>query len=400
MKVNIIGTGMGTVETMTTSAVDALKRSGLIVGAPRLIESLPETNAKTIPLIRASEIAQAIDECNAQEASVIVSGDTGFYSMANSLYDKLEGHDVETIPGISSACYFCAKLHTTWQDALMLSAHGRNCNFVGQIRTNKKVFLLTGGATKAHDVCAQLARANLGYVTVHAGEWLGYPQERILSGTAEELAEMKFADLTVLLVENPNPMVQEALAPSIPDEDFQRGSVPMTKREVRVLAISKLQAREDSLIWDVGAGTGSVSVECALHARKGRVFAIERKDEAVELIHANAEKFGCGNITVVEGLAPDALEGLPAPDCVFVGGSGGNLNQIIRCILSANPQARIVIAAVTVQTLAEATQCLADFNLEDPEVVQVSIAKGKQAGSYTLMNAQNPVFLISGKGRE
>lgn len=398
MKVNIIGTGMGTTATMTAEAIDAIGRSDLIIGAPRLLEGLPETNAKIAPLIKASEIAEAIDRCQGNEASVVVSGDTGFYSMANSLYDNLQSHDIHTIPGISSCCYFCAKLRTTWQDALMISAHGRKCNYLGEIRTHKKVFLLTGGATKARDICMDLAKYGLGNITIHAGEKLGYPEERIVSGSAQELAQVEFADLTVLLAENPNPLAHEAIAPSIPDESFTRGDVPMTKREVRAIAISKLALRENSIVWDIGAGTGSVSIECALHARKGQVYAIERKPEAIDLIKTNADNFNCTNVTVVSGLAPDALKGLDKPDCVFIGGSAGNLDQIIQHVLDINPKARIVIAAVTVQTLAQATQCLADFDLANPEITQVAVTKGKQAGNYTLMNALNPVFLISGQG--
>lgn len=399
MRVNIIGIGMGTADTMTLEAKRALEQSDLIIGAKRLLEALPESTAEKRALIKASEIEQAVRESKAELVSVAVSGGVGFYSMATSLCKRLSDLDVRCLPGISSVNYFFAKLHMPWQDAYLASAHGRDCNVVGIVRTHAKTFLLTGGAIKAHDVCSMLTKAHLGFVTVHAGENLGYKNERLVSGSAAELAEMEFADLSVLVVENPRPLSSPYLIPSIPDEEFIRGKVPMTKQEVRSLALAKLQLKADSVVWDVGAGTGSISMECALVAREGAVYAIERKPEALSLIAQNAERFNCGNIFIVEGEAPEALHDLPAPDCVFVGGSGGHLEQILQIALAANPTVRIVIAAIALETIGEATRLLDVFNLADPETVQVSISRGHKAGNYTLMQACNPIYLISGRGR-
>ena len=179
------------------------------------------------------------------------------------------------------------------------------------------------------------------------------------------------------------------------DGDFERAEVPMTKEEVRVLAVSKLRISSDATVWDVGAGTGSVSVECALAAPEGRVFAIERNSEACGLIARNAERFGASNVFVVEGCAPGALAGLPAPDCVFVGGSAGRIAEIIDAALDANPQARIVVSAIVIETLSGTLDALRARGMKGADVVSVSAARARQVGSSHMMMANNPVYLIA-----
>lgn len=173
----------------------------------------------------------------------------------------------------------------------------------------------------------------------------------------------------------------------------------MTKEEVRTLSVSRLRLRPEDTVWDVGAGTGSVSVECALAVPKGRVFAVERSEEALELLAQNREKFAAWNLRIVPGAAPAVLRDLPAPDRVFVGGSGGELEDILRLALEKNPRCRVVVNAVTLETLAECTRCFALLGLEDVAVTELSAARTREAGRYHLLQGLNPVFLLSGEGR-
>ncbi len=173
----------------------------------------------------------------------------------------------------------------------------------------------------------------------------------------------------------------------------------MTKAEVRAVALSKLRIAPGDTLWDVGAGTGSVAVEMALLLREGQVFAIEGKKEACALIQENARKYGVKNLTLVEGKAPAALEALPPPDGVFIGGSGGNLREILETALKKTPQVRVVVAVSTLETLSQGLAALAELPFGETEVVQLTAARSRELGRYHQMEGQNPVFLLRGEGR-
>ena len=396
MKVYLIGVGMGNPDTMTAEALEAVRACPVLVGAPRLLERWAQDH-DCVPLIAGADIAEYIGKQQEGPIGVLLSGDTGFYSGAKRLWALLEDHEVVTLPGISSLSYFCAKLHTDWQDVKIVSAHGRSHNVVGEIQRNGRTFALTGGSTKAQDICRELTGRGLGDVTVSVGERLSYPDERVVTGTAAELAEETFADLSVLLAVNPRPVTRPWNGSGLPDDAFLRGNVPMTKEEVRALALSKLRLAERHVVWDVGAGTGSVSVECALSCPAGRVFAVEKKEEALVLLEENKERFQAANLSIVGGTAPEALKDLPAPDRVFIGGTSGELGEILDVIFDKNPAARVVCTAVTLETVAEAARLFA--HLEGADMVQVSATRTRSAGRYHLMDAQNPVWIFSGEGR-
>ncbi|MBO7047291.1 MAG: precorrin-6Y C5,15-methyltransferase (decarboxylating) subunit CbiT, partial [Spirochaetia bacterium] len=162
----------------------------------------------------------------------------------------------------------------------------------------------------------------------------------------------------------------------------------------RTISVSKLALNADSVVWDIGAGTGSVSVECALAAYKGQVFAIEKEPDAVGLINQNKLKFRADNISIVSGTAPEVLNDLPAPTNAFIGGTGGNLRSILNILLDKNPCVRIVMNTVTLESQAEAFACAKEFGFDIFEAVSVNISRTKKAGSYNLMTAQNPVTVL------
>ena len=400
MKVHIIGMGMGNPDTLTVGAKRAIEDSDLLIGAPRLLEPFEHVACEKRALIKSDEIAQAIAEAGCHEVSVLMSGDVGFYSGATLLYEKLSNYELDVIPGISSLVYFSSKLRTPWQDAKLVSAHGRAHNAVGAIQSHEKTFCITGGQTKVSDICADLVDRGLGNVRVAAGERLSYPDERIVDATAAELAEMEFADLSVMMAWNPTPIAQAYGAPALPDSAFTRGNAPMTKEEVRALSIAKLRIASAHVVWDVGAGTGSVSVEAGLAACEGRVYAIEKKSDALALLEQTKQEHGIANMQIIAGEAPDALRGLPAPDRVFVGGSSGNMHEIFAIALAANPAVRICATAVTLETLGELLACVREFGFDDVDIVQVSIARADEIGPYHLMRAENPVYIVTVEGGE
>ncbi len=392
MAVYIIGVGLGNPDTMTIQAQRAIEQSAVVIGAKRLLA--PYGHKTCMAMIAPQDIAQAVAQCGAQDVAVLLSGDVGFYSGAKKLYPLLPQAIV--MPGVSSLVYFCAQLQTPWEDVHLVSAHGRSHNAIGEIQCHSKTFLLLGSNFTPMDLVEQLVARGLGDVTVSIGEQLSYPEQRIVTATAQGLTGHTFASLSVALVENPHPVVSPC--GGLGDGAFHRGKVPMTKEEVRALALSKLQIAPHHTVWDVGAGTGSVTVEMAYAARSGQVFAVEQKADAVALLRENKAKFALPNMAIVEGTAPDALVDLPTPDRVFIGGSSGNLEDIVNLAVEKNSAVRLVITAVTLETLAQMTQLAAQGRWTQVDLVQLSATRTRTAGRYHLMDAQNPVWMLTVQG--
>ena len=394
-KVTILGIGPGDAEAMTLAAVSACREAELIVGAKRVCEALSRFQKPVVHAVIPAEIEDILRSSQAQRIVVAMSGDTGFYSGARGLLQRISDLRPTVLPGISSVSALCSRTGTCWEDAVLVSAHGRACNLVGKVRTSPKVIALTGGQVPA--LLEELTGYGLGEVEVTVGENLSYPDERITAGTAAELRKRNFDPLSVLLIQNPR-AGEEIVTHGHPDSDFVRTDVPMTKQEVRAVTLSKLRLRRDSLCWDVGAGTGSVALEMGERCQEGHVWAVERREDACELIEENKRKLRIANVTVVHAAAPDALDSLPAPTHVFVGGSGGSLTAILTKALEQNPAVRIVINAVTVETLAEAAQAMETLPVRETEIVQLTVARSRRLGSHHLLTGMNPVFLLSCQG--
>lgn len=402
MKVSLVGMGPGSPALLTRAATAALARAELFIGAPRLLEPYRQGAVPCREAVLARDILAALEQSGAENAAVLLSGDTGFYSGAKGLRPLLleAGMKVETFPGVSSLQYLCAKIGTPWEDIHPASAHGRACCPGELVARHGRVFFLTGetGDQTPRALCAALEQAGWGKARAWVGSRLSYPDEEIFSGRVEEFSRRDFPPLSVLLVQG-EPACPPAGTFGIPDSGFVRGQVPMTKEEVRAAALSKLRVAPGGTYWDVGAGTGSVAVAISALARDGRVLAVERDPEACGLILENAARFGAGNLTLVQGEAPAALGDLPAPDGVFVGGSGGSLEDILKTALEKNPRVRVVVAAVTLETLSRGAALLDALPFAGVEVSQITVARARELGRYHLMTGQNPVFLLSGEGQ-
>ena len=394
--VTLIGMGSGTWEALSAQAQDAVRGAGLVFGAKRLLAGLPaECSARQFTFYQPAEILNTLSQFPHQDAAVLYSGDTGFYSGASGLITPLRalGIPARILPGVSSVQMLSAALGRPWQGWKLVSAHGCSCDPVAACMEDPAVFFLTGGVETPATLCRKLADAGMGEVHALVGENLGTANEAIRYGSAEELAGQSFAPLSVLLVENFDAPCFRT--PGFPDESFLRGEVPMTKQEVRAAALAKLAVTPTDTLWDVGAGTGSVSVELALAAPAGQVYAVECDPEACALIQQNREKFAAYNLTLIEGKAPEALDTLPAPDAVFIGGTKGNMDAVIDAVLHKNPVARLCVAAIALETLSAAVAALTAHGLS-AEVTQIAVSRTKTAGSLHLLMANNPVFLIMG----
>ena len=397
MNVTLIGMGSGQPENLTLQGLAALRQADLILGARRLLAVLPAgCTENRAAAYRPDEVAELLQTSGAENAVLVYSGDTGFYSGASSMMEKLEalGVRARVLPGLSSIQLLAAALGRPWQGWSLVSAHGRTCDPVAECMQGRPTFFLTGGSEDPATLCAQLAAEGFGDVQAVVGQCLGTPEEKIFRGSVKELAAGRFNSLSVLLVEAAEVLPRRA--PGLPDEAFERGDVPMTKQEVRAAVLAKLAVRPEDILWDVGAGTGSVSVELALAAPRGRVYAVECRPEGCALIKANREKFRTRNLVLVEGLAPAALSDLPAPDAVFIGGSKGSLAAIVDAALDKNPDARICVSAIALETLSAAVAALTAKG-RTVQVSQIAVSRARAVGGLHLMMAQNPIYLITGE---
>lgn len=397
MNVTLIGMGSGQPENLTLQGLAALRQADLILGARRLLAVLPAgCTENRAAAYRPDEVADLLQTSGAENAVLVYSGDTGFYSGASAMMEKLEnlGVRARVLPGLSSIQLLAAALGRPWQGWNPVSAHGRTCDPVAECMQGRPTFFLTGGSEDPATLCAQLAAEGFGDVQAVVGQCLGTPEEKIFRGSVKELAAGRFNSLSVLLVEAAEVLPRRA--PGLPDEAFERGDVPMTKQEVRAAVLAKLAVRPEDILWDVGAGTGSVSVELALAAPRGRVYAVECRPEGCALIKANREKFRTRNLVLVEGLAPAALSNLPAPDAVFIGGSKGSLAAIVDAALDKNPDARICVSAIALESLSAAVAALTAKG-RTVQVSQIAVSRARAVGGLHLMMAQNPIYLITGE---
>ena len=391
MNVTLIGMGSGQPENLTLQGLAALRQADLILGARRLLAVLPAgCTENRAAAYRPDEVADLLQTSGAENAVLVYSGDTGFYSGASAMMEKLEalGVRARVLPGLSSIQLLAAALGRPWQGWNLVSAHGRTCDPVAECMQGRPTFFLTGGSEDPATLCAQLAAEGFGDVQAVVGQCLGTPEEKLF------LAAGRFNSLSVLLVEAAEVLPRRA--PGLPDEAFERGDVPMTKQEVRAAVLAKLAVRPEDILWDVGAGTGSVSVELALAAPRGRVYAVECRPEGCALIKANREKFRTRNLVLVEGLAPAALSDLPAPDAVFIGGSKGSLAAIVDAALDKNPDARICVSAIALESLSAAVAALTAKG-RTVQVSQIAVSRARAVGGLHLMMAQNPIYLITGE---
>lgn len=409
--------GPGDERLLTVEAREMLATAAVVFAAPRIGAALVSQATlqqqnfmqqtvphKTLPLqtVRQMEslqdaMPQIAEALPSGDVVVCVSGDPGLYSLLGLLRRRFPETEVTVLSGIGSLQYLCDRLGESREQAVILSAHGRELEegrLVGTVAGNAMTLLLLDTRRHPAWLCETLTTYGLGDVRVAVGESLSYPEEVIAEGTARELTERSFGSLCVARVRNdqPNP---SPVGFGLRDEAFLRGEVPMTKSEVRAVLLSRLELGEEAIVWDVGAGTGSVAVECARLCRFGIVHAVERDPEALSLIEKNREKFNLHNLVIHAGAAPDALAKLPCPTHVFVGGSGGELSEILRHIGRREGAIRVVVAAVTLETAAMAVSLLGTAPFREMELCQIGISRGCRAGSAHLMTAQNPVTLVS-----
>ena len=408
--IRIIGGGPGDTEYLLPAARQAAEQCDLIIGDGRMLRAFElEVDEKRVfemgPMMKRLEWLK--EQPDSFKAGILVSGDPLIYSMFRLVRRTFPEAEVRIVPGIGSVQAFAARLGESMEESKIISAHGRNMTgefLAAAVRQYPKLFILCDNERTPEWVAGQLMDMGLAAVDMSAGSRISYPDERILSGSPKQLLGTEWPALSLVMIKSKSddkeqsvPMngKQSALNRLLRDDEFLRNQTPMTREEVRWIILGKLNLSPDSVLWDVGAGTGSVSVECARHCPMGKVIAVEKNPRALEVLYENQKQLASDNMEIIEGAAPEVLEGLERPTHVFIGGAGRALKDILKVLCKKGPGIKVVIVSVTLETMIEACQLAESMGgLEKTEHLTIRIEKERPVGSYHLMEGGHPVTLL------
>jgi precorrin-6Y C5,15-methyltransferase (decarboxylating) len=406
-KIQIIGIGDDGIEGITAQARRLIEQADLLLGAEDTLNLVPKTNGKQRAVISSNldDAVQRVAKAGDQSIVVLASGDPLFYGVARFLCDKLGKDRFEVLPHVSSMQLAFARVKESWEDAYLTNLATRPLHSViEKIRVSDTVGLFSSDENPPAAVAKALLDERIDYFNAYVCENLGSPDERVTHGSLQEIAKEKFAPLNVMiLVRRPATPDRPTDGRSLrrfgnPDEMFLQARPKqglLTPAEVRSVALAEMGISAGSVVWDIGAGSGSVSVEAAMLAAEGKVFAIEMDPEDINLIRSNAERFHVKNLTPVLGRAPEAWANLPAPDSIFVGGSGREIARLVElCFAQLKPGGRLVANVGSIENLAAIHEGL-QRQAGDVEVRMLNVARGTYQLERVRFSALNPTFLLT-----
>jgi precorrin-6Y C5,15-methyltransferase (decarboxylating) len=398
----VIGVGGDGPAGLTPELRKRIARAELLIGGERLLAHWPDHPAEKVAIkANVPALIERLRRRGEARTVVLASGDPGFYGIAETLLRHLPPEELEIVPHVGALQLAFARAGIGWSDAILTSAHARPlAEVVGWARRAPRIGILTGREHTPSAIAETLLEAGIDDCRAIVAENLGRPDERIVDTRLAALPGSSFAPLNVLLlIRDADWRPQPIIAPR-PDEAYAHRGGLITKADVRALSLTRLALSETDTAWDVGAGSGAVSIEMAQIAWRGRVFAVEKDAENLGYIRENVVRFGALNVAVVEGRAPAALEGLPRPSAVFVGGTGGALEPILSHIDSAARRGcRVVMNLATLENLHQAMDVM-DALGWTPQVSQVNVAHGRAIAGRTRLAPLNPVFILKGEVTE
>ncbi len=400
--IHVVGVGNEGPDSLTARALALVEKAEVLVGGQRLLDFFPHVPAERLTLgAKVDEVlAVAAARCATGRVVVLATGDPNYFGITRALRRHVPAEDLDIVPNVSALQWAFAKAREPWDDATFVTVHGRGLGSLAEaVRGQRKVCLFTDEQNTPAAIARTLLDAALGDYQAILCEDLGGPGERVTRLTLEELASRDAHPLNTLILLGPErPPPPPVWAPGLPEDAFDHRKPKLgliTKREIRVLSLARLGLRPDSVVWDIGAGSGSVSIEAARLAPLGRIFAIEKNAEDVEIVRANVAKFAVPHVTVVHARAPERLDEMPDPDAVFVGGSGGSLREILSiAAVRLRPAGRIVVNAITLDTLHETVSVCRELPLAH-EAILVSIARSKPLLDMMSFEALNPVYIVT-----
>jgi precorrin-6B C5,15-methyltransferase / cobalt-precorrin-6B C5,C15-methyltransferase len=414
-KIYIIGIGNDGLAGLTAKARDFILSAELVLGSDNTLSLMPELKAERYRIgADLQEVVRTVEGNAAKKMVIVASGDPLFYGVARYLCDRLGKDRFEVLPHVSSMQLAFARVKESWEEAYLtnLAMHPLD-EVIDRIRTAEVVGLFTSEQEDPPTIARQLLARGLDYFRAYVCENLGAPDERVTQGELADIQSMEFSPLNVMILKR-KPGRPDA-PPSVgtkaglgtrppfrrfgnPDDVFAQSrpkSGLITQAEVRAISLAQLDIQPGNVVWDIGAGSGSVAIEAAQLAQPGIVYAIEQDAADYHLILANAQSFGVHNLKAIHGSAPGVLTELPPPDAVFIGGTGREIGRLLETAYAAlRPAGRLVVNVATLESLN--TTYAALKNLTRPvQVLLVNVSRGTEQLETLRFEAVNPTFLLA-----
>ncbi len=399
--VTIIGMGM-TLEDLTARHLEIIDKADILVGGKRLLDLFKESRArqKVIGKDIDGVIRFVKNERKKKRVVVLASGDPMFYGIGRRMVDAIGAKNTLIYPNISSIAAAFARIKEPWDDVCVISLHGRKneSGLFKALEENNKIAVFTDPKNNPAWLAGRLLENRFLNYEICVLEALGSDSEKVNWYTLAEAVGMEFTDpnMVVLKRGSIDTKAKTRLFLGAPDSWYDHHKGLITKSEIRAITLSKLRLATDHILWDLGAGSGSVAVEAGLLIKKGKIFAVEKQAERVAQINTNKKRFGISNLTAIQAELPRGLEKLPRPDRIFIGGGGQQLKSIITAAAQyLNPKGMMVINTVLIPNVEAARATLEKLNFET-EVIQVQINRSRQMPWAARLEALNPVWIISG----
>ena len=394
----VVGMGLGDEGSLTPQAREIIQAAQVLIGGKRLLSPWKSHPAEKITI--GANIDEIIDRLKGREHETIVvlaSGDPGFHSIAGTLLKHLPPQEVHILPNVSSLQAAFAKIGLTWDDAVFTSAHAHSlAQLIGWAKRSPKLGILTDQTNTPARIASTLLDAGMPDCRAVVAENLGAADEDIIDAKLSDLIGCDFALLNVMLLIQSQDWRPDPVLPRRSEEAYAHRRGLITKADVRTLSIARLNIRPTDTVWDIGAGSGAVSIDMAALAWQGKVYAIEKDPENLAFIHENRRKHGALNLEIIAGTAPEALNDLPQPEAVFLGGSGGKIEDILTFVDKvASKQCRVVCTFATLENLHQAYAKMQSLGWQ-ADISQINIAHSKPIASLTRLESINPVFILLG----
>jgi precorrin-6Y C5,15-methyltransferase (decarboxylating) len=397
-KIYLVGAGITGWEGCGAKALEIIAKADVMIGHQRHLDIFPEFTGVRMVLGDLPELMVFLKQTD-KRVVMLASGDPTFFGISRFLLRNLPKERLEIFPNVTSMQYAFARIKEPWDDSIFVSVHGRGMRqAIDKIIAAEKACVLTDKTNTPAAIAAELIERGAEGYEAWLCEDLGMPAEKFTKTTVRGLLDIAASELNILiLIRTYEPNLVHYPLIGINDDEFHTSKKLITKLEVRAITLAKLQLQDDLVLWDIGAGSCSVSIEASNLMPDGRIFAVEKNPQCISFINDNLKKFCARNIKLIEAYAPDSLDDLPDPDRVFIGGAGGKLDEIIDIVSQRlKPEGVVVINAVTLDTLTRAVEFLEDHGFTI-EATCVNIAKTRNLTEYKMFEAQNPVYVISAR---
>lgn len=371
-----------------------IDESSVLVGGERLLNCFPDYNGEKIEM--KGKLNDLVDRLKAEQRKTVIlaSGDPYFYGIGASIATELP---LEVYPNVSSIQLAFAKMNTAWHDAYFTSVHGRSMVGLAQrMDGKKKVVILTDRTHSPSRIASYLLSFGMTEYKAFVAEDMGGKHERFAWYSLSEMANTEYYPLNVVILVQKNSRNQWSLG--IEDEEFSQRKPEaglITKKEIRVLSLSAMKLTEKSIVWDIGTCTGAMAIEAAKIAKEGAVYAVEKNEADLDNCYKNLAKFRT-DITVLHARAPEGLDQFPDPDAVFIGGTSGNMEDILTvCCTRLKENGRIVVNAATIESLYDAVTIFRSKGFK-ANITLAQISKSKPVLQLTRFDPLNPIYIITG----